>query len=518
MKVLKKKWKDAVTWVVKNRKQAAILFLILLGAAFVRLYKIDSYMTFLGDEGRDVIVVRRLLVDFDIILVGPGTSIGNMYLGPLYYYMMAPALLLAGFSPVGPAIMIALLGVLTVGLVWFIGREWFGDIAGYVAAFLYAISPTIIIYSRSSWNPNIMPFFALLGVYSAYKVWRGKSPWWIVVTSICFAFALQSHYLALIMAAVFGVLWGLRLIDIVKLKKKTNELSAFVRATFVGGASFILLMSPLVIFDARHGWRNFEAMKVFFTERQTTVNAKPWKAIPNMWPIYHEFTERIATAQMSNVSIFVALFVLLGFVLLFIKYKKARKESFVLGLWMLMGMLGLSLYKQEIYDHYYGFLYPVPFLVIGALVAYLYQKTIVDKLVGFLFVAYLGFLSFQNSPLRYPPNNQYHRSVDVSQKVIEESHGEPFNIAVLAERNYEGAYQYFMEKEGVPLKMIDPQRVEDTVADQLFVICELPEEKCDPTHSPKSEVANFGWSEIENTWNVEGVTVYKLIHSKPDGQ
>ena len=64
--------------------------------------------------------MRRLLVDFDPILVGPGTSIGNMYLGPLYYYMMAPALLFANFSPVGPAIQIALLGVLTVWLIWLV--------------------------------------------------------------------------------------------------------------------------------------------------------------------------------------------------------------------------------------------------------------------------------------------------------------------------------------------------------------------------------------------------------------
>ena len=59
---------------------------ILLLAAFFRLYKIADYMTFLGDEGRDVLIVRNLLTKADPILIGPGTSVGNMYLGPLYYY------------------------------------------------------------------------------------------------------------------------------------------------------------------------------------------------------------------------------------------------------------------------------------------------------------------------------------------------------------------------------------------------------------------------------------------------
>src|SRR4030042_5563705 len=108
-----------INWIKKNRWEAFWLALILLIAAYFRIYKIDEYMTFLGDEGRDVIVVRRLLVNFDPILVGPGTSIGNMYLGPLYYYMMAPFLFLAGFSPVGPAVLVALFGGDNIFFVWY---------------------------------------------------------------------------------------------------------------------------------------------------------------------------------------------------------------------------------------------------------------------------------------------------------------------------------------------------------------------------------------------------------------
>ena len=53
-----------------------------------------------------------------------------------------------------------------------------------------------------------------------------------------------------------------------------------------------------------------------------------------------------------------------------------------------------------------------------------------------------------------------------------------------------------------------------TIVDNLIVICEMPQEKCDPTHSPKAEVANFGWSKIENQWTVDGVIIYKLIHTQ----
>lgn len=201
-------------WAKENPKEFWILVFILLVAAFCRLYRIDHYMTFLGDEGRDVIVVRRLLTEGHPPLIGPGTSIGNMYLGPLYYYMMAPPLLLANYNPVGPAIQIAILGVVTVWFVWYAGRKWFGRVAGLIAAALFAISPTVIIYSRSSWNPNIMPFFALLSIYSIWKVWKEKKYNWLIIMGIAFAAVLQSHYLGLLLAPTLFIFWLLTLLGL----------------------------------------------------------------------------------------------------------------------------------------------------------------------------------------------------------------------------------------------------------------------------------------------------------------
>src|SRR4030043_278441 len=188
------------TWIRNNKKEFIFLVLILVIGAFFRLFKISEYMTFLGDEGRDVIIVRRLLVNFDPILVGPGTSIGDMYLGPLYYYLMAPALFLAGFSPVGPAVMVALFGVATIFLVWYTARIWFGKTASIVSSLLYAFSPVVIIYSRSSWNPNIMPFFAILTIFSVWKIWKDRKFKWLLVLGVSYAVTLQSHYLALLLA------------------------------------------------------------------------------------------------------------------------------------------------------------------------------------------------------------------------------------------------------------------------------------------------------------------------------
>jgi 4-amino-4-deoxy-L-arabinose transferase-like glycosyltransferase len=174
-------------WIKQNPVEFWILTTILVVGSVSRLYQINQYMTFLGDEGRDVIIVRRLLTEGHPPLIGPGTSIGNMYLGPLYYYFMAPGLFLTNFSPVGPAVQIALLGIITIWMVWYVGREWFGKNVALIASCLYAISPIVIIYSRSSWNPNIMPFFAILSVYSIWRVFKHYEFKWMLVLGVAFA-------------------------------------------------------------------------------------------------------------------------------------------------------------------------------------------------------------------------------------------------------------------------------------------------------------------------------------------
>lgn len=500
----------------KNPKEFWVLAAILVLAVCLRFWNLSGYMTFLGDEGRDVIIVRRFLVYGDIFLIGPGTSIGNMYLGPLYYYLMAPFLWLFSYSPVGPAVMIAGLGAVTVWFVWFIAREWFGAYAAFVSALLYTIAPTIIIYSRSSWNPNIMPFFALLCIYAVWRVWQKMELRWLVGLGISYAFVLQSHYLGLLLATSLGFVWLLSLLKF----RKSKKLKTFIVYSTIAGIVFLVLMSPLFVFDYRHGWINFDAMKVFFTERQTTVSARPWNALPGVWPLMSKIVTRVVAGRDIALGAWISLALATGLGWVYLKKRATlsdnTKAAFtILVVWFGFALVGLGLYKQEIYDHYYGFIFAAPILVLGGLSEVLIKSA---KIRGTWIVAtimlFLVVYNLQDNPLRYPPNNQLQRSMRVAEFINNESGGEKFNLAVIAERNYEDAYQYFLEQWGTGVTDIDPLNSEATITDQLFVVCELPSEKCNPTNNPKTEVANFGWSKIEEEWQVEGVIVYKLVHTE----
>lgn len=507
--------------IINNKLEILILFIVLVVGTILRLYKIDEYMLFLGDEGRDATIVRRFLVKGDLMFIGPGTSVGNMYLGPLYYYMIAPFLLAFNFSPVGPSVMVALFGVATIYLIWFVTRVWFPskkiNWAGLIAAGLYAVSPVVIIQSRSSWNPNIMPFFALLTLFALWKVsflqkWR-----WMIVVAVSFSVMLQSHYLGLILLPLIVVYWLKAFLVSLK-DKSTKALS--IKYSFITILIIILMMAPLIIFDARYSWRNFEAMKTFFLSGGS-VGAEIVNFSQKVGELILLFITRLLTAREVLYAKYLLYFILFGvFTLLFIKREKYQGTKYfslvmIVG-WSLVVLMGLGMYKHVIWDHYFGIFFPAPFILFAVLSQEITKSyKLMGKVLVGLVVLVLFTINLKNAPLREKPNNQMQRAINVTNKIINESGGMPFNLAVIAEKNYEGAYQYYLEKEEAAIVMIDPLRAQETITQQLFVICEYDDKnKCQPTSNPKTEVANFGWSKIDKSWEMEGLILFRLVHNE----
>ena len=495
-------------WNYLNKMEFFSVLGILAIASFLRFYRLPEYMTFLGDEGRDVLVIKDLLVDHHFPFIGPTTSIGNIYLGPLYYYMMALPMAIFWLNPVAAAFEVAVIGVLTVWLIYYLGRKWFGHWAGCIAAYLYAISPVTIIYSRSSWNPNPAPFFALISIWALYMAQKFRDFRWFILTGAAIAAASQMHYLALILIPITGLLWLFALS--LRVRKKMDG-KYFFTGSIGGILAFLVVTSPLIIFDFRHNFLNYRAIVLFFSNRETTVNLNPLNTLERVVPIYsHDLVGRYLTAENQWLTPIVSVLILLP--LLYAFWRKFKKDILIwpylaLGIWLLVGIFGLALYKQTIYDHYLGFLNPAPYLLLGSIT--LWRKKMIIWLMG-LMVLVLTFLNLQKSPLLSPPNNQVQKTIDVARFVIAQSQEKPFNFALISKNNYDAAYQFYFIQFGHR-----PMTVPAEITDQLFVVCEDP--VCEPINHPKYEISGFGWAKIATVQNFSGIKVFKLVHN-PSGK
>lgn len=482
----------------KLDKSRFLLVVIILIASAFRLYRLSDYMEFLGDQGRDLVIIRSFLKESNLFFIGPQTSIGNMYLGPYYYYLVAPFLFLANYNPVGPAFFIALTSIFTVYLLYYVGKKWFNPQVGLISAFLFAISPVVIKYATFSWNPNIMPLFSLLFVYFLVE---SK----FLLASLSFIMCLNSHFLALLLLPPASVIW------IVNIRRYPQNFRKKFKDTAFAIFVFLISLTPQLLFDIKHHGQNINAIIHFFTYRETTVNLKLYKAIPNLFPLFNQINTRLLAGKNLSVGILFSLFFAITLIFIYLQ-KKSSPRLHVLCLWYLVGIIGLGLYKQHIYDHYFGFLFPVVFLLFGYLISFLSSLNKYAKIMSLSFLIVSSLASLYENPLKYPPNRQLAVTKEIVRSIIQESAGSPFNLALLAKQNYDPPYRYLFYELKAPVVDAHQQ-----VTGQLFVICEPWQITCQPINHPQWEIAAFGWARIEKQWQIEDRTIFKLVHN-PNGQ
>jgi len=514
--------------------QNLFLFFIILLAGFLRLYRIGDYMTFLGDEGRDALVVYNILHG-NLTLLGPTASVGGFFLGPLYYYLMTPFLWLFNYNPVGPAVMVALFGIATVWLVYKTGEIFFNKKAGGIAAFFYSISPLVISYSRSSWNPNLMPFFSLLTLLTLNAALKRDKIWLIGLSGLLLGFTMQLHYLTTFLAVIlFLYILLFRLFNNYKnsVSKILIKLSLDYFYIFLG---FLVGISPFLVFEFRHGFPNVQSLTRFiFLSDDTGLSINLPKTVYDVFfrlfaRLLANFPppEQVSLQANFNILLWYLTSLALGitslaiFLAKFIALYKRKKETsygffkfLLIFLWFFVGVGLFGFYKKPIYDYYFGFMFPLPFLLIGNALSFFMKKKILFPLAVVVLLV-ITALNLSGIPFRYPPNRQLKQAETISRFVIKVSGNRPFNFALVSSNNSDHAYRYFFTLWNKPSREIlnpqeDPKR--KSVTDQLIVVCEtLP---CHPLGHSLWEIAGFGRAEIAGEWNVSVVKIYKLVHYK----
>jgi len=178
---------------------------LLILAALLRLPDLATRGTWDADQGHDMLVLRTFVQDGIVPLLGPPTSIGDVHHGAWYYYLLSPAAsLTSGDSALAVVGLIALSGILAVGVVWWLGRSISGPIAGLVAGLVLAASAAAIDESTFIWNPNLIGFSSAVALAAGWRAWSGHDTRWWVVAAIGTALTMQCHVLGIALLPIVG--------------------------------------------------------------------------------------------------------------------------------------------------------------------------------------------------------------------------------------------------------------------------------------------------------------------------
>ena len=346
------------------------VFLILLVAGIFRFYHFPNRCGLAYDQARDVLVGREALRQGKIPLVGPFTSAANVVYGPQWFWV------LASFIALKPDFIFLpwfILGVLYVVIVWLmikigemVGDREMGLLAGLVTAF----SPMQIWQSLSLTTPNFVALMSVLAMITMLKYFKTKNPLFAFLLGTILAASVNIHLQAV------GLLF---LIPVTIFFGWKHRLRAILLFSF----GFLLQLIPLIIFELKMGFYNFQGVIGYLTygqyqaEGQTSWLVYIFSSWPKLW------------AKVVGGEVRLAYFQIAGVIFLFVRLalkKRLPKTILALGMSFLLIFISLRFYRGAKFESYYAFVNPFILFFSAWFIWRVYQW---QKAVAFLFLLLL---------------------------------------------------------------------------------------------------------------------------------
>ena len=247
----------------KYKLDYALLSIFLIATVLIRFTPIvTGNFPFLFDHGRDLLDVKKIVVDHHLTLIGPFTGIQGVFQGPYHYYLLAIAFIIGNAHPAAGTVFMAILGVLGVFLCYILGRKILGRTFGVIAALIFAVAPSSIAFSQHFWNPHWIPFLMVLFYFALYKSIFGNKK-----------YLMLSWFLAGSMASL-EIADGLWMLPVLLVSYLILDRKAFLSKWFyIGAVLYGILFIPQALFDVRHQFLMTKSIIVLFEGKNQSLGA-----------------------------------------------------------------------------------------------------------------------------------------------------------------------------------------------------------------------------------------------------
>ena len=221
--------KDAL---LRSRYLQLLLSLTLVGA-ILRFYNLGYNSLWLDEASTLTFAVKSMPEIWQ-------ATTGGEFNPPLFYWI-EHLMLVFGNSEAVLRFIPALLGVLTIPLIYLAGKEFIDRNTGIIAAAAFAFSPFLIFYSQEARAYSMMLFFVTFAMVFYFRALKNNSLQDWALFGALSALAFWTHFYALV---IIGALFLYALYELYP--KIRNNLHA-AKPLVAGGALFALICLPLII-------------------------------------------------------------------------------------------------------------------------------------------------------------------------------------------------------------------------------------------------------------------------------
>jgi 4-amino-4-deoxy-L-arabinose transferase-like glycosyltransferase len=204
------------------------------------------------------------LVALDVYRGNPTFTDHEPYISSLFNYIVAAGMFVVGPTIYAARFVVTVIGALTVGATYVLGRELGGPLVGIMAAlFLLTNGIHIAPMGHVAFSGSITPFFTTVTFWLLYRSRVRKSPWTFV--GACFMLGLSMMTHPTIVAFLPGVagwyLW--------------RNLGALrTRWPYLGGLAFLVAFSPMIWFNVQSGGESIRYAIYTATQRGDYAKGK----------------------------------------------------------------------------------------------------------------------------------------------------------------------------------------------------------------------------------------------------
>lgn len=261
----------------KHREILLIIAILFLGT-FLRIHNLPELTSFNADQEWLAFRAKEIL-NKDLVLIGPVTSVGNYSIGPAFVYMWSFFSFLTGNAPIAGAYLAVFIGVVSLLFIHFFVNKFIDQKIAILTMFLVAISAPTIFWDQSPWTPSLFIIPQILMLIGAYIINKNKLGYLLISLSLVIGF--QAH--VGIILSFISVLIYLFFVRPVKLDS----------VTFLKSLGIIVLgLLPNIVFDLAHNFVNFlrlfDVIKGenldYFTGFGKIINVLSYNAISIIYP------------------------------------------------------------------------------------------------------------------------------------------------------------------------------------------------------------------------------------------
>lgn len=320
-------------WFIMRTSQSReiiALAALVAGALIIRFVHFPANVYFAYDQARDAFMADEILHG-DFKLMGPPSSFRGLFHGPLYWYLISPMYLLFAGNPASVSGLLRLINLLTIPLIFLVGKTLFNKRVGLFAAIIFAFSfenwQTSLYFS----NPSLAFVTVLVFYYALSRIIKAQDKLWDwLLLAIGLGASIQMQFY---MVYLFFILIATFLIHFGELKKRITlgKLFAFM-------VTSLLFLSTFLVTELKYGFRQTN-------EVLSTFGIDDGK---NAADGLGEWLDRVAISTKDNLGLGIPLVaVLLFLVVTFIRLHRNSRKPFAYLLVWILGSLSLFLISSH---------------------------------------------------------------------------------------------------------------------------------------------------------------------------